>query len=202
MVGDTGIFVEVFGSYFLDTAGPDNGIGLARDDIEMKMASTYQGWGDGLWVINEGVDYPRLEWENSTGVLIDNVPVYAGGSGDVNDPYRIETGEHLNSIGSVIDHWDKHFVLVNDINLSEYSGNEYNIIGNYSNRFSGVFDGNGHTISNFTYNSTGIGYVGLFGRIGGAEIKNVGLIDANVVAGGKLWLWCWFACRFRVGQYY
>ncbi|GAG85111.1 unnamed protein product, partial [marine sediment metagenome] len=47
-----------------------------------------------------------------------------------------------------------------------------------------VFDGNGHTISNFTYTSTDTDYIGLFGYVSGgnAEIKDLGLIDPNVDA--------------------
>jgi len=49
-----------------------------------------------------------------------------------------------------------------------------------------VFDGNGHTISNFTYTCQGDD-VGLFGCIGSfwekGEIKDLGLINPNVDAG-------------------
>jgi hypothetical protein len=49
--------------------------------------------------------------------------------------------------------------------------------------FTGVFDGSGHKISNFTYSSIGINQIGLFGHIsGGAEIKDLGLIDTNIHA--------------------
>ena len=52
-----------------------------------------------------------------------------------------------------------------------------------NNLFTGVFDGNGHTISNFTYDSNGTNRIGLFGVTINAEIKNLGLIDPNVSAG-------------------
>ncbi|MHC4097469.1 MAG: GLUG motif-containing protein [Planctomycetota bacterium] len=70
--------------------------------------------------------------------------------------------------------------------MSGLTGNSFNCIGiDYRNPFSGVFEGNGHTISYFTYTSTGGYYVGLFMYVGGAnaEIKNLGLIDPNVDAG-------------------
>ena len=52
----------------------------------------------------------------------------------------------------------------------------------------GVFDGNGKTISNFSYTSTGADSVGLFAYVygeqtGNAVIKNLGLIDPNVDVG-------------------
>jgi len=42
---------------------------------------------------------------------------YGGGTGEPNDPYLIYTAEQLVSIGSDPNLLDKHFVLVNDINL-------------------------------------------------------------------------------------
>jgi len=60
---------------------------------------------------------------------------------------------------------------------------EFNIIGTYSlNPFSGVFDGNNHKISNFSYESSEGSNIGLFGYVSGenAEIKNLGLIEPNI----------------------
>jgi hypothetical protein len=42
---------------------------------------------------------------------------FAGGTGEPNDPYQIVTAEQLASIGSDPNLLDKHFVLLNDINL-------------------------------------------------------------------------------------
>jgi hypothetical protein len=52
--------------------------------------------------------------------------------------------------------------------------------------FTGVFDGSGHTISNFSYTSADANGIGLFGYIRGenVRIKDLGLIDPNVNAGG------------------
>jgi hypothetical protein len=108
---------------------------------------------------------------------------YSGGTGDPNDPYLISTPENLNEIGTHTDDRNKHFLLISDINLSDYDGQTFNMIGN----FQGVFDGNGHTISNFTYNytATSQNYVGLFKNLnaGAAEIKN--LIMANPDVNGE-----------------
>jgi len=114
---------------------------------------------------------------------------YSGGTGEPNDPYRIATAEDLNDIGNHTEDFDKHFVLVNDINLADYTGTQFNIIGNYegyndpnNKPFAGVFDGNGHSISNFTYESTGIYSTGLFSFLDGtnAEIKDLTLVEPNV----------------------
>jgi hypothetical protein len=72
-----------------------------------------------------------------------------------------------------------------DIDLSGYSGTAFNIIGNRDNPFEGVFDGNGHVISNFSYASSERNYIGLFRYVKGenAKIKDLGLINPNVNAG-------------------
>ena len=110
---------------------------------------------------------------------------YGGGSGEPNDPYLIYTAEQMNTIGADPNDWDKHFKLMDDIDLSAYTGKDFNIIGNWSGlAFAGVFDGSGHTISNFSYISTDRNSIGFFGYVSGenAQIKDVGLINPNVDA--------------------
>jgi hypothetical protein len=86
---------------------------------------------------------------------------YGGGSGTAEDPYLIKTAEQMNAIGVNPVDWDKYFKLVEDIDLSDFTGATFNIIGQWvewgslnNQPFAGVFDGNGKTISNFSYNST------------------------------------------------
>ncbi len=55
---------------------------------------------------------------------------------------------------------------------------------NSPNAFSGHFDGLGHTISGLTINRPGSEYVGLFGFIGGANLRNVGLTGVAVTGSG------------------
>jgi len=111
---------------------------------------------------------------------------YGGGTGEPNDPYLIYTAEQMNTIGTESNDWDKHFKLMADIDLGGYTGTDFNIIGKgLLPAFTGVFEGNGHTISNFTYSSTGEPCIGIFGYIDGpdARISNLGLIDPNVDGG-------------------
>jgi len=171
-----------------ETSGLSTSVGgTGKTTAEMWIATTFTGWGcNAVWTIDEGKDYPRLWWENMPGELI-TIPygLYGGGSGEPNDPYLIYTAEQLNTIGSVVCDWDKHFKLMADIDLSNFTGTSFNIIGsNYYYSFAGVFDGNGHTISNFSYTSEGRYRVGFFGYVGGknAVIKDLGLIDPDVDA--------------------
>ena len=110
---------------------------------------------------------------------------YGGGTGEPNNPYLISTPAQMNAIGADSNDWDKHFKLMADIDLSGYTGTSFFIIGIYRyNPFTGVFDGNGHTISNFNYTTPETYYIGLFGYVGGvsAEVKNLGLVNPNVDA--------------------
>jgi hypothetical protein len=124
---------------------------------------------------------------------------YGGGSGTAEDPYQIRTAEQMNAVGAEPNDWDKHFRLMADIDLSAFDGQEgrppFRIIAPDTNAdepwsqryaFSGVFDGNGHTIANFTHTSTDrYTYAGLFGYVGGptGEIRNLGLLNAAVDVG-------------------
>ena len=127
--------------------------------------------------------------ENLTGTY--NVG-YGGGSGTSSSPYLIYNAAQLNAIGAKALDWGKYFRLMADIDLSGYDGKEgrpsFNRIGYYINfvgnfAFTGVFDGYGHTISNFTFDSdAGNDGVGIFGYMNasGAQVKNVKLINVDV----------------------
>ncbi|MHC4844087.1 MAG: hypothetical protein ACYTEE_09835, partial [Planctomycetota bacterium] len=109
---------------------------------------------------------------------------YSGGDGSVESPYRIAMPQDVNEIGFSPADWDANFVMVNDIDLSGYSGTELSIIGSYpDNPFTGVFDGNSHTISNFDYEVSGVHYIGLFSFVDdGAVIKNLTLQNPSITA--------------------
>ncbi len=110
---------------------------------------------------------------------------YAGGSGSENNPYLIQTAQQLNLIGATPGHWNRHFKLIADIDMSEPNLAPYNIIGvDRTQSFSGVFDGNDHTISNLYLRTTRDRYSGLFGYVGG-EIRNLGLVRPVVFAQGR-----------------
>jgi hypothetical protein len=112
---------------------------------------------------------------------------YGGGTGTQNDPYLIRTAEQMNAIGAAQGDLRKHFQLRADIDLGEYTGTAYNIIGtDMQQPFGGIFDGNDHTISNLSLRTTHPWYTGLFGCVSG-QIKNLGLINPDIFAqGGKV----------------
>jgi hypothetical protein len=122
---------------------------------------------------------------------------YSGGSGTPDDPYQIATPQDLNDIGNHEEDWDKYFILVNDVDLAGYTGSQFNIIGKGSpprfqdpntRGFSGVFDGKGDRIWNFTYSSTKISSVGLFRYVLlDGQIKNLGMENVNIEACGDIY---------------
>jgi len=121
---------------------------------------------------------------------------YAGGSGTPEDPYLITTPEQMNAIGADPNDWDKHFKLTADIDLSQYTGTEFNVIGGYVSQnsergpirverpFTGTFDGHGHMICNLAI-SGGDDYLGLFGYAHCAWIYDLGLEDVTVCGDGQ-----------------
>jgi hypothetical protein len=163
--------------------------GVGKTLAQMRNRNTYVGWGgSSLWTIRHRKDYPRLWWENAPGETITNPdPAYGGGSGTPDYPYLIYTAEHLNTIGLIPCDFDKHFKLMADIDLKNLESFSFNIIGDSGIRFTGVFDGNGYTISNLV--AFGQGRVGLFGAIDGpnAEVRDLGLVDPMVKVRPPSW---------------
>ena len=93
---------------------------------------------------------------------------YSGGSGTVDDPYQIATAEDLMLLGDSLNDYDKHFIMTNDIdldpNLPGRKVFDNAVIGvDWMNPFTGVFNGNGHTILHLTIR--GESNLGLFGRL-------------------------------------
>jgi hypothetical protein len=110
------------------------------------------------------------------------------GSGDVNDPYQIRDANDVNSLGEDPNYYSAHFRLVADVDMSGFSYAKAVIARDGSPSFTGVFDGDGHTIANLTIDTDGASndYLGLFGKIDtSASIKNLGLVNLSVTGGAS-----------------
>jgi len=179
---------------YVDADGADNRIGTEDDDLRLFADPPCIDAGDPDYVTGPG-DFDKdgnLRVVDGDAIARINMgpyefQKYCGGKGTAEEPYLICEPVHMQQIGANPDDWDKHFELMADIDLSAYKGTQFNIIGWYEDGlnnepFTGVVDGNDHTISNFTYSSSRANYVGLFGYVAGptAEIKDIGLIDPNI----------------------
>lgn len=130
--------------------------------------------------------YPIIKGTNDTKLR----SVYTKGQGTINDPYQISNEQQLYAIRYNL---KSNFVLVNDIDLSEYEN--WVPIGGMldveaGDGFQGTFDGKGHTIKNlkmdYTLSSsdTDSGTTYQFGLFSNTQnspgIKNVNLKDVDI----------------------
>ncbi|MBW7990955.1 MAG: rhodanese-like domain-containing protein [Planctomycetes bacterium] len=119
---------------------------------------------------------------------------YGGGTGEPNDPYKIATAEDLMLLGESTEDYGKHFILTADIDLDPNlpgrraydraviapDTNDTDLWEFQGTAFTGVFDGNGHTISHLTIQ--GQSHLGLFGKLDfAARISDLGMeaVDVN-----------------------
>ncbi|MGA2069869.1 MAG: GLUG motif-containing protein [Sedimentisphaerales bacterium] len=64
---DLGYIGIISNSYFLNTAGPNNSIGVPLTDTQMKQQASFTGWDfNNIWTINEDANYPKLAWQSNT----------------------------------------------------------------------------------------------------------------------------------------
>ena len=115
---------------------------------------------------------------------------YGGETGELNDPYLIYNKQQLLLTSTAPELWSKHFKLMADIDLTgevftaaliapDINNFYYGVQGT---AFEGVFDGNGHTLSNLTIAASTRDYLGLFGYIGsGGQVMNLGIINVNLI---------------------
>ena len=116
--------------------------------------------------------------------LLTSFAQFAGsGSGTESDPYRIFNADQLSQMRNFLNQ-TVYFKLQNDINLTDWMAKNYPTqgwqpVGSSSEPFKGVLDGNNKTISGFSIDRSSTDYVGLFGYISGATIKDL-TINGNV----------------------
>ena len=111
-----------------------------------------------------------------------------GGSGTQTDPYQIGSGAELAWLADKVNNASSvtklYVELTDDIDLGK---NPWTPIGKDSHEFTGVFDGQGHTVSGLKVE--GVADAGLFGVAKAATIKNVvvqGTVSGTSYAAGIL----------------
>ena len=110
----------------------------------------------------------------------------AGGTS--NNPIQIASLADLKLLSENPGIWNQDFIQTADIDASETSswnsGSGFSPIGNSITKFTGQYNGNGHTISGLTIHQPSTGNIGLFGCTSGATISNLGLTNAIITGGG------------------
>ncbi len=161
------------------------GGGSALPIWRMMLKSTFTGAGwdfSNVWDINDLETYPWLR------ICPQNPP-------PVPAPVEISTIQQLDNVRNNL---CGHYKLVADLDFNDddsYShetgwgdfknsvttGEGFTPIGNNTTPFRGLFDGNGHTISNLLIQRPDTDDVGLVGVYSGASnIRNLGLLNVNI----------------------
>lgn len=122
---------------------------------------------------------------------------YNGGDGTMENPYQIATPQQLALLAQQTNDatgGDACYILTDDICLNENAdpdGYNWTPIGllinsNEYHAFTGVFDGDGHTIDNlYCQDDEDWQYTGLFGVAEGAVIKNIVMTNSLITDGKK-----------------
>jgi len=133
------------------------------------------------WILDAYRDYPHLAWEGTVGDMIPwPVIHWLDGNGTVESPYQIATVDQLSRLSRTGALTDRHFILVNDLDLSGLSWSQAVIP-----YFTGCFDGNGFILHHLHIQGTDD--LGLIGHLGsGAIITNLGLKDASIEGTDKV----------------
>lgn len=101
---------------------------------------------------------------------------------DVTISTKDELISFLRNVGFGNTYKGKHIILKNDIDMESVDPESYWSSSDRKNSFEGHFNGNGKTISNFTFSSSGH-RVGLFRTAGnGALIENLNFSNVNISA--------------------
>jgi len=189
--GATGVHINDDLSWTAGEEATSHEVYFGTDNSPPWVANTTDTTYDPGTMVLDATYYWRIDENNPYDVITGQVWSFTvglfEGTGTTDDPYLIYDANDMQAIGSNSSYWGSHFKLMNDIDLGGFTGTEFNIIGNDSTYFTGVFDGNGKTLSNFNYTSSGASYIGIFGYVTGAsaEIRDLFLVDPNVNSGSS-----------------
>lgn len=106
------------------------------------------------------------------------------GNGSSSEPFQISTLEDLRYISEHTDYWNKEYIQTADIDATASSTWNDDLgwlpIGNNVTKFTGIYNGDNHTINNLSINRPTTNYCGLFGETYLANIKNLGIDNSNI----------------------
>lgn len=107
------------------------------------------------------------------------------GSGTESDPYLILEASDLDQVRNFLDQSGVYFKVMYNIDLTNWINDNnpsegWQPIGVDAAKFKGVLDGNGKTISGIMINRPSTGFIGFFGALDGATVKNLTLKGSTV----------------------
>jgi hypothetical protein len=139
------------------------------------------------WVF--GVN-PNFQFDYPSRIEVSNSATYAQNLITNQGYLGVATLAQLEAIGDSAENLGLKYVLTADIDLATWEptyGN--NVIRDEFGSFTGVFDGAGYTLSNFSFEDTTgnqTNNIGLFYELDSAEVRNLNLVDfsINTTGGG------------------
>ena len=171
----TGLTLGIGANYGTVTGGG----GLTTAQLAAALPT---GFDSGVWANGGNQTTPYLLANASFSTVGGHVILGTDTSATPSHYDVIQTLTQLQDINSTGLGWD--YVLGNNIDASATAswngGAGFVPIGSYLNDFTGIFDGLGHTISGLTIHRPSSSNVGLFGSVGGAAIRNVGLVGDSI----------------------
>jgi len=118
-----------------------------------------------------------------TGVSVEDESL-SGGSIAEEDAVEIEDWHDLDAVR---DDLDGDYILMNDLDEDTDGYDElvdtedgWEPIGYDDNEFTGTFDGDEHEIRDLYIDHPNTNYIGLFGYIDDGEVRNIGVVNADV----------------------
>ena len=115
--------------------------------------------------------------------VISNVATITVTDGSPTYPFIVDSNETLRKVGTNIDGWapDKQYQQIKNIVLDTTT--EWTPIGTDENKFTGLYDGGGYSVSNISISSATTNFQGMFGYVGtGGALINIALKDVNINA--------------------
>jgi hypothetical protein len=112
------------------------------------------------------------------------------GEGTLTNPYQVYAIENLYWITQNPTSWTKCFAQMANIDAASSSvwddGAGFTPIGNSTTKFSGLYNGQGYTISNLFINRPETNDVGFFGKFYNAYIRNLSLVNVNITGANNV----------------
>ncbi|MBQ9653578.1 MAG: hypothetical protein IJV32_05075 [Bacteroidales bacterium] len=113
-------------------------------------------------------------------------PLFWGGNGTAGDPYIIKNAYNLRNVKTVMDAYPTtglYFRMEADVDLEDAVWSQVNQVSPHT-PYTIHFDGNGHSISNFSIASNSMGLSSFFGELSG-EVSNLTFNSGTIASGGS-----------------